>query len=134
MKIKPRIIGIQHSWNNFLWKWLDRIQTLRHNREYSRALEVIFELCDFIPKEIYEEMKPKILETKEKFGAAIEAPVDPFENLRIKRKIRENRAQNLMSDLLRLLRDQLEERGYLERKERPIEIGFEKALSGENES
>ena len=111
-----RIVAVQHKWNNFLWKWLDRIQTLRFNKEYGRALETLFELCDFIPEEVYKEMEPMLKEAKEKFDAPFDAPADPFENIRVRRKIRENRAQGLLGDLIRLLRATLEKRGYLEKK------------------
>ena len=61
-------------------------------------------------------MEGKIWAARAKYEASFGTPSDPFERIRVKHKVKENRARVLISGLLRELKAQLEKRGYLEQK------------------
>ena len=91
------------------------------------ALQTFLELCDFIPEDVYEEIKPKIEEAMVKYNMHFKRPDDPFPKMVVEHKVKELRAKELVAELIRALRKELDERGYLERKAKPVPRGFELA-------
>jgi len=123
MKTLTKVLGIEPSWSRFLWKWLDRIMTLRYLRQYDKALETLFDLFDFMPRDVHKVLSDEFKAAKSKYGAPYATPDDPFDKVFRSRKIRRSRAEGVICELLQHLQAELEKRGYLEHKTKEIPIG-----------
>jgi len=123
MSERARVVGIQYGWSQFLWKWLDTIQMLRFQGRTDIALETLFQLCDLLPRKVYDAIADEVARAKREYYAPFETPTDPFQTIRLASKVQQRRAGKLIGRLLRMLQDELEKRGYLERRKEEPEVG-----------
>ena len=128
----PRVYAVQYSFSNFLWKRLDLIYAARDRGDYVDALTKAMELYDCLPVEVKKRLENEFKEIEKEFNRPFRKPQDFFVRLVVSNRTRQARAKTLVSRYLRRLIEELDKRGYLEKRGRSVETNVPSRLFAES--
>lgn len=129
-----RIRGIQPGWASFLWAYIHLLSYEGLESDYEGALNTLKNLCNFLPTDVKNGLSEELAlidELDELFGDIErrfmnEKCETPFEMSRASyrcKAIKNSIAKAIVREITRKLMEILDEKGYLEVRERKLPSG-----------